>query len=664
MTTVHVARSEAPPVLAQRDLRTSALWRAVEAFYANSHNGLFGRFTAMEDAQLSPDGSGLVLTGSGLDSLQSGPWKRVFMRMEEDTLEPVSREGHKASRPKWSPDGQRLAFLESDLGGDQPQQLVFLHLPDRVRTMARVGGELGIEDYAWDPAGRQVIVWTREAATVLPTVPRVANAGWIPVARSSQAPIRQQLSVVLPDGDVTVLSSAPVWVWEAAWTGQDAIAVIASELREPANWYDAELGVLALDGAYESRYRPSRQIGRLTVNPSGQLLAVVEGTASDRGMVAGRLVVIDADRGEQRAPSLATTDVTYAAWSGETELTYLGLKRQRTVLGRLDVARGDVTETWSSTGSCGMPMPVGQAIAAGSALIAYEDWHTPPQLRAVGARLPVEPRLGVNCAGPGSAWQADHKGTISEVAWISEDGTELEGLLITPAEHGTPPYPLVINIHGGPVWAWRNTWGIVNHTPVTLLVSRGFAVFNPNARGSVGWGADLADAILGQMGGADLGDYTSGALHLVEQGVADAERLSVIGHSYGGLTTCNLVTHTTMFSAAVAISPVTDWLSQHHLSGIPAFDEMFVGDIGRGRGPHGPVTAAEQVRTPTLLIGCENDDCTPANQAIEFYRALARAGQVPAALALYPSEGHGIERWPALMDQSVRIVEWLERYAS
>jgi hypothetical protein len=142
--------------------------------------------------------------------------------------------------------------------------------------------------------------------------------------------------------------------------------------------------------------------------------------------------------------------------------------------------------------------------------------------------------------------------------------------------------------------AWRNNWDIVFHTAVALLVSLGSAVLNPNGRGSIGRGPAFVESILGALGGKDLADYTTAATAMVERGLADGNRLSVIGHSYGGFTASCLAATSDLFAAAVAISPVTESDAEH---------------------------------------------------------------------VVYPEEGHWVRGWPALLDQSVRVVHWLERYA-
>lgn len=171
--------------------------------------------------------------------------------------------------------------------------------------------------------------------------------------------------------------------------------------------------------------------------------------------------------------------------------------------------------------------------------------------------------------------------------------------------------------------------------------------------------------VYGDMGGADARDVVDGVESLVERGVADRDKLGVMGGSYGGFMTAWLVTQTDMFAAAVAISPVTDWYSQHFQSNIGFFDAAFLQDnVTTPAGEYfkrSPVMFAGNVRTPTLLTAGETDRCTPPGQAVEFYQALMQHG-VETELVLYPQEGHGVRDWPAFIDFSTRIVEWFDRH--
>ncbi len=133
------------------------------------------------------------------------------------------------------------------------------------------------------------------------------------------------------------------------------------------------------------------------------------------------------------------------------------------------------------------------------------------------------------------------------------------------------------------------------------------------------------------MGGDDARDDLAGVDALVERGDADPERIGVTGGSYGGYMSCWLPVVDQRFKAAVAISPVTDYYSQHWNSNIGAWDSWFLGGRPEDGAEHyrerSPVFFADRVTTPTLLTAGTEDRCTPPGQAMEFYRALARTGR-------------------------------------
>jgi dipeptidyl aminopeptidase/acylaminoacyl peptidase len=197
------------------------------------------------------------------------------------------------------------------------------------------------------------------------------------------------------------------------------------------------------------------------------------------------------------------------------------------------------------------------------------------------------------------------------------------------------------------------------------LMTRGYAVFLPNPRGSGGRGRAFAAMVLGDMGGADAADVLAGIDALVARGLADPQRIGVTGGSYGGFMACWLPTLDDRFAASVAISPVADWYSQHFNSNIGRWDADFLrADPTQAGGAYlerSPVMHAARVRTPTLLTAGRNDRCTPPGQAIEFHRALRACG-VETELVLYPEEGHGVRRFPTVIDLCTRMVAWFERH--
>jgi dipeptidyl aminopeptidase/acylaminoacyl peptidase len=139
-----------------------------------------------------------------------------------------------------------------------------------------------------------------------------------------------------------------------------------------------------------------------------------------------------------------------------------------------------------------------------------------------------------------------------------------------------------------------------------------------------------------------------------------------MGVSYGGFMSAWLVTQDQRFKAAVAGSPVTEWYSFTFTTNIPRWGLWFLDhadpeEIGNQVHTRSPVMHASQARTPTLLTAGAKDRCTPAGQAREFYQALIGHG-VDSELVIYPGEGHGVRRFPAVTDYLTRVVTWFERY--
>jgi len=249
------------------------------------------------------------------------------------------------------------------------------------------------------------------------------------------------------------------------------------------------------------------------------------------------------------------------------------------------------------------------------------------------------------------------------LSWVSSDGLPIDGYVVTPG--GRPgPHPLVVMVHGGPVWRWRDAWA-ERVVQVPLLLAHGYAVLLPNPRGSQGAGEAFVRKIVGEVGGLDVDDVLHGVDQAVAEGVADRSAVGVSGASYGGFLAAWLATRPGAFAAAMAVSPVTDWVSQHFTTNIPESDVRFL--IGSPLDPssqyrsRSPLVAASNHTSPLLLTAGQRDLATPPAQALEMHRALVELG-VDSDLALYPHEGHDVHEWSAVLDHCTRMLMWFDRY--
>lgn len=248
------------------------------------------------------------------------------------------------------------------------------------------------------------------------------------------------------------------------------------------------------------------------------------------------------------------------------------------------------------------------------------------------------------------------------VRWKSFDGLEIDGVLtLPPPSVAKPPFKLLLMPHGGPHHRASSGGGF----DTQIFATRGYAVFQPNFRGSTGYGRKFLDADMNDFGGGDMGDILAGIEHLVSKGIADRERQFVYGVSYGGFMTSWLVGHTTQFRAAVAQNSVTDLNVMWHLSDLQSWTEWDMGglpwEVVERMREHSPLTYAPKAQTPTLILHSLNDRRCPVAMGKMFYRALKKVG-VETEMVIYPDEGHGIRQLPHREDVLRRTLAWFEKH--
>lgn len=237
---------------------------------------------------------------------------------------------------------------------------------------------------------------------------------------------------------------------------------------------------------------------------------------------------------------------------------------------------------------------------------------------------------------------------MQPVSYQSRDGLTIHAYLTTPPRIAARSLPAVILPHGGP-WA-RDDWG---YDPlVQLLANRGYAVLQPNFRGSLGYGKEFVNIADKQWGGTMQDDLTDGTRWLIEQGIADPARICIMGGSYGGYATLmGLAKEPDLYACGVDIVGVANiitWMSTippywmpilpilHQRVGNPATEADFL----RSRSP---VFLADRIKAPLLIGQGANDPRVPRAESIQIRDALARAGREVQYIE-YADEGHGFAR--------------------
>ena len=655
----------------QTDIRKSATYREAESLFTNLRQPGSGQVCDAADVSASPDGKHAVFAGSFLERLEGTPSSRICqVCLASGDTRVLTFGQHTDRMPRYSPDGRLVAFLSDRhepgdfqlyllnpiSGAAHPTPSVdgwveYLHWsPDGSRIL------LGVAGHGADTAGAQGAIASKQNTETLPS--------WIPLVESGDEGYRWRRIWVydLATNRMHAVGKADLNIWEAVWCGNAKFAVVASPGPGEGLWYTARLHIVEMEaGKALEVYAPAeQQLGLPAASPSGNQLAVVEALCSDRCIVSGDLRLIDVTSGSIRQLNTGGVDVTYTEWRSEKLLLLAGHRGFESVVGLYDTETDLFTQVWSSReiSTGGTYLRISGLDESGACVMVGEGFTRAPAIAVIrGGSYRTVKSFDLCSAESARAIQ-----NIEMVSWRAPDGLEIQGWLVQPK--GSGPHPLVMYVHGGPVWHWRPTW-LGRGCTAALLVRAGYCVFFPNPRGSTGRGSAFVRPILGDMGGADTYDYLSGIDQLVDQGIADPGRLGVMGVSYGGFMTSWLIAQDQRFAAAVSICPMINYVTQHLISNIPHFVSLFLQD--RYNNPGGkyfdrsPIMHADKVRTPTLNVCGALDRSAPPTEAVQFHNALLENG-TKSVLITYPEEGHGVRRLPAAIDCAARVVSWFEEH--
>jgi dipeptidyl aminopeptidase/acylaminoacyl peptidase len=637
-------------------------------------------------SRISPDGSQIVYSRSHVNT-EEDSWSSEIWIMDADGSK--NRFLVEGSSPRWSPDGERIAFVkegeskgaqifvkwigedggptqvtrveESPLNlqwGPGGERISFLmHVPDVKSWSVDVpsppeGGEwtepprvVNRIHYRADGSG-----WTDEGWTHLFTVPatggtprQLTSGDWHVGARFDNLPSGGGYDWT-PDGSHIVFDG---YGWEEGVPDRNyrsshvyAIDVETKNIRrlteETGTWSNPEVGPEGQRVAFTGHAETN-----LTYQAPVLWSMPIDGTA-EKQKLSG-----DLDREIQdltwrpdgsglyfTVPNEGAQNVWFAAGDGS---------------GPRSVTEGDHMVELTTLSSNGVAAGVRSTAQQPEDLVRFQvpSFDGFERLTAVNEDVLRDVRLG----------------SVEEMWYESTGGARVQGWIVKPPSFDPDrdrPYPMILFIHGGPhaMYDIGFSWLFQN------LVANGFVVLYTNPRGSTGYGTDFAAAISQDYPSVDHEDLMTGVDSLMERGYVDPDRQFVTGCSGGGVLSSWAIGHTDRFEAAAVLCPVTNWMSMAGTTDIPYFtynffEEPFWEDPSAWL-DQSSLMYADEVETPTLLATGNKDLRTPMPQTEEFYQALKRNG-VNTVMLRFNEEYHGIWSQPSNFMRAQRyIIEWFE----
>jgi dipeptidyl aminopeptidase/acylaminoacyl peptidase len=626
------------------------------------------RYRTIPDVRVSPDGRrvAFVVREAVVESEKSEYREQIWLASSDGTSSrPVTYAEKSSSAPRWSPDGRSIAFVSKR--GDKFAN-VWVLPADGGEAWRLTDSKSDVSDPSWSPDGRWISYLApdpdpdKERREKDKDDERVVgsdehpNRLWlvsVPAQPDGRHKGRQLLGATgsidqldwSPDGKMIAFSHRPTPAADG-WPSSDISLVdVATGTITP----------LANTGAAETE--PS-------YSPDGKWIAYVVTDDPPRWAHRRWIRLVPAGGGPGR--DLAHTpdeDPDIAGWSADGKTLYLTeAKGVYDLLYALDIATGRLTAL-TAPGT----VTNGAHVNARRTSIGFVRQSPNEPVEAWAS--PLTPFSPVRVSSVNADLPHRVFGETRALTWKGDHDEPVEGLLTLPAGYTAGKrYPLLLVVHGGPAGEYKATSIAASGPyPVAVFASEGYAVLRANPRGSSGYGTKFRQANIGDWGGGDYRDLMAGVDHVVGLGVADPNRLGILGWSYGGFMTAWTITQTDRFKAASVGAGVTDLLSFTGTSDIPSFlPDYFGGDFWRegGRevyGTHAAMGWIEKVRTPTLIEHGEADVRVPVSQSYELYNALKRRG-VPVEMVVYPRQPHGFREPRFIRDLADRNLAWMNRW--
>jgi dipeptidyl aminopeptidase/acylaminoacyl peptidase len=637
----------------------------------------FAKITSVSDPQISPDGKSIVFVVSRPNLEQDRTDRElVLIDIATGAQHVLTYERKGAGSPRWSPSGDRLAFVAAAGAAkdEKPQIFILPMTSGEARKITEAPN--GVEQFAWRPNGQEIAYVTSDEPEnkkeiekhhdafevgdndFLATEAAEPSHIWILPAEGGKAKRLTSGTWSLPKSAPPSSPASPI-----SWS-PDGKSLLFTRQEHPHQG-DADLTTLQVLNVETGTTRKLTTHEKFEsfglFSPDGSRVAYWYPRDGDPNNENEIFVTQTAGGDGSDATRSIDRDLLRVLWMpdgnsllvGGHEGTQTSLWLQPLTGPAKKLSLADVSPSW---------LFWVDAFVGRKGEIAFTG-STPTQ--------PSELYYMASAGGPPKRL-TDFNHEIASLSlakaerfeWKGPDGFQEDGVLFYPPDFQKDrKYPLVLIIHGGPTASTTTQFNFLSQ----LMATHGYVVFSPNYRGSDNLGNTYQRAIWNDAGDGPGRDVIAGIDELKKRSFIDASKIGVTGWSYGGYMTSWLIGHYQIWKAAMAGAPVTDMYDEYNLSDGNVSDRYgfkgspYIGDNLKDYRAQSPITYAAQMKTPTLIMHDTGDARVTITQGYSLYHALKDNG-VTVKFIAYPVAGHFPGDPARTMDVYRRWVEWMDQY--
>jgi dipeptidyl aminopeptidase/acylaminoacyl peptidase len=649
------------------------------------------RLVTVESPSMSPDGQSVAFIRTTIIEAENRYQHELWL-VATDGKTParkLSDPSLDASSPRWSPDGQLLAFSARPHDGKthvEAESIYFLRTENLNSPPFHIPGVSGSPIFSPDnkwiafvtPVAKPFVAQFASESERLINQRFTGKAydwmnfrydgrGYLRDPRNGETSPAEELFVVpRAGGDARQLTHLGVKVREAKWSPTSDALVLTADLheRDEYTYGRADLFIFTLKGETKRLTDDGYNNDAPAWSPDGRSIAFRRELGLGAVIAAkwnhgAPIDIFTVDAGGGSLNNLtANWDLLPGppTWSADQRFIYFSagiggnehLFRTGLTTGTVDpITHGDrrLSDFTPSASQASLAYVGGDSTHPGELFVSKMDGRDERRLTSFNDAFLSE----VNLA------------SADGVLYASKDGTEIEGWVLKPAGYdSTRSWPLILTIHGGPHGAYGNEFSFEEQ----LFASRGYLVVYTNPRGSTNYGEKFLWATWGGWGNLDYDDVMGGVDYVRSHYHVDDSRLGVAGYSYGGFLTNWIIGHTTRFAAAIVGAGISNWISDYGTSDIPRTKESeFLGSPWEPQAHallvnQSPIEYAGNVSTPTLFIHGESDMRVPIEEGEQMYTALKKR-HVPARFVRYPDSYHvGWSPWNMVHRYYEELIWW------